>query len=591
MKRWVWFVIVFDICFVLGGLFWVGGDGERADLVLVTKADLNTLDPQRMSWLTDLRVGECLFERLTMIDPETLVVVPGCAERWEVSDDGLTYTFYLREDARWSNGDAVLASDFKYAWKRGLFPEFGSGYTGLFDCIAGAVEFRAFRGGQLKVLAGLAEGERLHRGEEMLRAADVYYDAHVGVEVVSDKVLRVRLGRVTPYFLELVAFITYGPVHEKSFSDFVSVQADTGGVVLDSGWCGAGVLVSNGAYVLASHRFKRDLLLRCNPYYWGRAEVKNASIRFVIVSDDYTALLMYESGDVDWLPDLESGSALAAGLLDESSAGLRFDVHRRTSAGTYFYLFNCEAKLADGRVNALADVRVRRALSLGIDRESIVEKIVKVHGGAARSFTPGSAIPGYAPPLTGGGYDLVRARGLLREAGYAGGKGIEGLSILYNTEGAHKLIAQQIANHWREGLGVEVRLEGIEKGAFSDRVQHQDFTIARTSWMGDYRDPTTFLDRFRSGDDSNDGRYASGVYDGLLKAAEGELDGKKRFGLLSKAEGVMLGDQAIAPIYHYVVFHVFDGHRVKGVWPNTWQFRDLKGISVDHGVGGSAGGD
>ena len=584
MKRWLWYVLIFDLLLVGSVFALVGGEeNERADLRVITGLDVSTFDPQRMSWLSDLRVGECLFERLTLVDPATLKVIPAAAKSWEISEDALTYTFHLREGGKWSNGDAVTANDFKYAWKRGQYPEFSSGYTMLFYCIEGAKGFFDFRAKQVEGLAKIKDsGERLVAAKEKLVEAERYFDEHVGIEVVDDLTLRVKLARVTPYFLQLTAFITYAPMNRGAVEKFVDFRESTGGLYQKSDWSKAGSLVSNGAYVLAQHRFKRDLLLKNNPNYWDLKNVKNKSIRFRVVQDMYTSLKIYESGDADWLADISSGSSLAAKLAKAQRDGERDDIHVQTSAGTYFYLFNCNKKMSNGKANALADKRVRQAMSLTINRELIGTKIVKIRPEVAVSFTPGEAIPGYHPPMDMKRiYDVERAKNLLIEAGYVDGKKVKGISILYNNEGEHKLIAQQIANNWKKVLGVEVGLEGVEKGSFSDRVQRQDFTVARTSWFGDYRDPTTFLDRFKAGDNSNDGRYESTKFDGLMAQAEVEIDKEKRFGYLSAAEEVMLGDQAIAPIYHYVVFNVFDPKRVKGIHPNTWQFRSLKDVSVE----------
>lgn len=584
MKRWLWYVFIFDLTLVCGGLLLLGGEKtERADLRVITALDVSTFDPQRMSWLSDLRVAECLFERLTLVDPATLKVVSAAAKSWEVSDDARSYTFHLRKNAKWSNGDAVTAHDFKYAWKRGLYPEFSSGYTMLFYCIEGAKGFFDFRVKQMAELAKIKDNAaRVASANVKLKEAEAYFDKHVGIEVVDELTLKVKLARVTPYFLQLTAFITYAPMNRDAVEKFVALRESTGGLYQQSDWSKPGSLVSNGAYILAQHRFKRDLLLKSNNHYWDIQSVKNKSIRFRVVQDMYTSLKMYESGDADWLPDISSGSSLAARLAKEQREGKRDDIDVRTSAGTYFYIFNCSPKMSNGNGNPLADKRVRQALSLAINRKLIATKIVKIQPEVAASFTPGNAIPGYQPPIDMKRiYDIEKAKSLLEDAGYGEVKAVEGLSILYNNEGEHKLIAQQIANNWESVLGVEVRLEGVEKGSFSDRVQRQDFTVARTSWFGDYRDPTTFLDRFKAGDNSNDGKYASDKFDLLMGKAEIEIDKVKRFALLSAAEEVMLEDQAIAPIYHFVVFNVFDPKRVKGMFPNTWQFRSLKDIAVE----------
>jgi oligopeptide transport system substrate-binding protein len=400
----------------------------------------------------------------------------------------------------------------------------------------------------------------------------------VGVHAADDRTLVVTLARPTPYFLDLCQFVTFFPVHPRSVAARETINPDTGMLITDSSyWSDPSRLVCNGPYVLVERRFKQDLLMKQNPRYWNRAAMRNHSIRELVITNPQTALMMYDDGQADWLPDIPSSSVLAADLLKAK----RQDVLASPWVGTYFYNFNCQEKLPDGRPNPLHDPRVRRALSLAIDRRTIVERVTRVGQPIARTFIPPGTIRGYDPPVeAGSGFDPPAARKLLIEAGYPDGAGLTGLSIMYNTGGGHELIAQQIKRTWEQTLGVAVALEAVEGKGFSQRLKGEhNYTIARASWIGDYPDPTTFLDKFRSTSENNDAGYDNPAFDRLMDEAEG-TPGRKRLGLLREAEAVMLRDQPIAPIYHYITLHVFDPSRVKYMYPNAWNYRRLELVEV-----------
>ncbi len=575
--RWFAALVLFDIA-VIAALVTTVGQTQRADLVFASSSEHNFLDPQRLSWSHDIRVAECLFEPLVRMELPAMTVGPATAERWQISDDGLAYTFFLREDAKWSNGDPVKASDFIYAWRRALMPDLAADYTQLFWCIEGAEDFFYWRQQQIEAYAVDKAGQNPDEARRLLDEALERFKETVGVSTPDDHTLVIKLDRPTPYFLELCAFITFSPVHEKTVSNQVSMDPETGTLIQDPYWTRPDRLVCNGPYVLQRRRFQRDLQLVLNEHYWNRAAMGNRSIMELIVRDPQTQLLMYERGEVDWLPSIPSTGSLAADLVDEQ----RDDAHLTPAAGTYFYNFNCQQTLADGSPNPLADARVRRALSMTIDRNAIVEQVTRLNQPVARTFVPLGALPAYDPPVESGiDFDPEAARSLLAEAGYPGGKRLTGLSILYNTGSGHEMIAQQIARTWQQELGVVVTLEGLEVSVFGDRLKNHDFTIARAGWFGDYLDPTTFLDKFKTGNGNNDGAYSNRRFDKLLRQAAEELDPAKRMKILREAEALMLGEQPIAPIYQYVTLHLFRPDRVKDMHLNPWNFRRLEFVRVE----------
>ena len=546
----------------------------EAELVFVSGSEHNHFDPQKMSWLHDIRIANCLYEPLVKHNAADLSIEPGVAESWTVSDDKLTYTFKLRADARWSNGDPVVAGDFVFAWRRAMLYDMAADYTELFFCIRGAKAFFDWRKAQL---ARFTKG--FGKAEQFWQEAKAYFAETVGVAAPDPRTLVVTLIRPTAYFLELCAFATFMPNHVRSVEAATSIDPATATLGEEAGyWSDPDRLVSNGPYVLKQRRFKRDLLMVANDRFWGRSAMRNSSIMEKIITNPQTALLAYERGEVNWMPDLPSASSVAADLLKLG----RPDTHAVSMAGVYFYNFNCQRKLIDGSSNPLADKHVRQALSMGIDRKTLVAKVTRLNQPVARSFVPPDAITGYGPPVEAGiGFDPAAGRKLLAEAGYPGGKGLKGLSILYNTGSGHEMIAQAIKRMWEQNLGVVVQLEGIEVKSFSERLKKRDYTIARASWFGDYRDPTTWLDKMRTDNGNNDCAYSSAEYDALMHSAAGAVgDPAERLGLLRQAEAVMLDDSPMAMIYQYISIFVYDPDQLKGMTRNPWNIWRLEQVQV-----------
>ncbi len=560
---------------VLSGL--VLATGARAgELRFVSSAELNTLDPQKMSWLQDIRIAQCLFEPLVVYRLPAGTVEGGAASSWDISPDQATYTFHLRPGAHWSNGDPVTAHDFIYAWRRAMLPDLASDYSYLLFRIRGAQAFFDWRNKQLEAYAS-AQDHSPAAAQALWDRARRHFARTVGLEAPNPLTLVVHLEHPTPYFLELAAFCTFMPVDPASIARFISINPDTGMLQQDPLWTRPGNLVSNGPYVLDRWRFKRDIHLAVNPTYWDRAAVKNDGITQLTISEVLLSLIDYHRGDVQWLPDLPSTSPTVADL---ANAG-RSDVHKVPMAGTYFYNFNCAPTLANGRRNPLADPRVRRALALTIDRRIIVTKITRLNQPIAYTFIPPGVIPGYSPPLPPQPANPVaEARKLLAEAGYPGGRNLTGLSILYNTEGGHLAIAQTIQANWHQALGVSVTLEGVEPRMFSQRLRQHNFTISRAAWIGDYRDPTTFLDKFITGNGNNDAQYSNPAFDALMHQAELQPDQARRMAILEKAEALMLADQPIAPIFHYVFVEMYDPRKVQGLESGPWNIHRLEFVSV-----------
>ncbi len=570
-------LIMFAIPIVIGGL---GTPQPTADFVFSTTAEHNNRDPQRMTYLSDIRLTHALLETLVILDFNDMQTYPGVAEAWEISDDGLTYTFHLREDARWSNGDRVTAHDFIYAWRRAMLPDTAASYGQFMFFIRGAEEFFRWRNQQLE---DYIEAHADSGGSE--EAADTYweeaaekFEEMVGLSAPDDRTLIIELNRRTEYFIDVLAFATYMPVHSASVSAAVVFNAETGRLLDDpTYWNDPDRMICNGPYRLKSRRYRQYNYLTANEYYWDRASMKNDSVLEVIVSNEQSQLLLYESGDIDYVPGVVPD--IAFDLIRQG----RDDVHVVPMAGTYFYNFNCLPTLKSGKKNPLADWRVRRALAMAIDRGEITRSITRQNEPSAYSFVPPTALNFYQPPVEDGPrFDPEGARALLSEAGHAGGEGIAGLSILYNTGAGHENTAQAVKNMWERHLGVDVTLEGVESKISAARATSQDYTIRRAAWFGDYADPTTWLDIRRGDDENNTTKWMNDEYGRLMDEADDASDPHQRLDLMRQAESILLKESPMALIYHQVVVALYDPERVSGLRLNGWSRMRFEHISVNH---------
>ena len=504
-----------------GAMTWSRRDvSVPADFAFINRGENKTLDPNRMSWMQDIRIGYALWEGLFTLDPQTLDPVPGAAGKVDVSDDRLVYTFHIRPDAKWTNGDPVLAKDFLFAWRRML--EQPADYTYLFFYIKGARAYHdAFKD-------------------------DTDQDFRtVGVEEMGPRTLRVTLHQPVPYFLEICAFPPYFPQHEASMLPFRQVDEASGRVTYDRRFTRPPNLVGNGPYRLESWEFKGRLRMVANEHYWDRANVKSRVIDQVN-AEGQIAFEMYEAGQVDWLSDVNP--EIAASL---RSAG-RGDLRVFPGFGTYFYSFNCLPKLPDGRTNPFADKRVRQALTMAIDKRPVVEYVTRMGEPVSANYIPRGIFPGYPSP-EGLPYDPEAARRLMAEAGYPGGRGFpSGVAVLFNSEAHHAEVAQIVRRQWLEQLGVNISLEGVEIKIFGERLHNQEYAVARASWIGDYEDASTFTDKYKSDSENNDAKWLNKTYDGLCDRAAAERDPQKRLALLAEAERLLLEEAPIIPVYTYV---------------------------------------
>lgn len=582
VKRILVLILVMFAVPVIVGAF--GDPQPKADFVYVVTSEHNNRDPQRMTYLKDIRLTHMLFETLVTLDFGDMQTHPGVAEAWEVSEDGLTYTFHLRDNARWSNGDPVTAHDFIYAWRRAMLPDTAAGYGQFMFFIKGAHEFFQWRAQQLEryvqehSVAGGSEAAAQRYWDEAQRK----FEELVALSAPDDRTLVIELKRRTEYFIDMLAFATYMPVHAASVWDVAVFNADTGTILDDpTYWNDPDRLICNGPYILKDRKYRRYNYLVANEHYWDRASMKNGSVMEMIVNNPQSMMLLYEAGEVDYVPGSEVTPDIGFDLIRQLNSGSRDDVHVTPMAGTYFYNFNCNPKLNNGEPNPLSDMRVRRALAMAVDRDEITRSITRMNESCAYSFVPPTALTFYDPPVEDAPrFDPQAARALLAEAGHPNGEGLTRLSILYNTDGGHENAAQAIKNMWKKHLNVDVTLDGVESKISNARSRVQDYTIRRASWYGDYADPTTWLDIRRADDENNTTQWKNPRYDGLLDKAADASDPAKRLELLREAESILLKESPMVLIYHQVSVGLYDPDRVRGLKLNGWSRVRFEHVSV-----------
>ncbi len=593
------------LALLVGGIVALDRPLPRADIVFVSP-DVFTLDPQRITYQQDVRVAQSTFEGLCTESPDGGDPLPGAAESWTVSPDGRTWTFTLREDARWSNGDQVTSEDFAQAWMRPLLPDMASDYSGFLFLIRGGREFFEWRQRELEALATLPASERAAAALDLWERTKAKYRESVGVRTPDARTVEVDLVQPTPYWTSILAFPTLFPVHRATLDAHLSIDGASGRVKLDPKWLKPGTLVSNGPMMVTDWRYKRGMRFEPNPHYWDRTAPRPASVELRPIEDSNTAVLAFQSGDVDWISDLtveyradmaqeqrawlerhgaqwralrESGmdadSAMAA--LPAPGRGERRDVHVLPAFGTDFWNFNCRPTLADGRPNPFADARVRRAFARAVDKQAITEKVTRLRERVAGSLVPADTFDWYQPPK-GLSHDPDAARAELAAAGWADrdgdgrvedaqGQRFPVVDILYMTGNPRtRDNALAMAQMWRETLGVECELRGKDGKFAKEDLRNGNFMVGRGGWFGDYPDPTTFLELNRSTDGNNDRAYSNPQYDALLDAAAAELDRTKRAALLYEAERILVEvDMPLMPLCQYVTAYMYDPARLRGL--------------------------
>jgi oligopeptide transport system substrate-binding protein len=478
------------------------------------------LDPQAITGVPEHKLMMALFEGLASEDPKDLHPVPGVASSWDISPDGLTYTFHLRANAKWSDGSPITADDFIQSYQRMLTPQFASEYAYLiYDYVVGAKDFYD---GKLTDFA------------------------RVGFRAPDAQTLVVTLKSPTPYLLKIIAsHYAWTPVPVKVIAQYGPVDRKR------TGWTRAGRLVSNGPFLLKDWTPNQKIVVARNPHYWDAATVKLDEIHFFPTEDIPTEERMFRTGQ------LHKTNELPNAKIDVYRKEYPEALHLEPYLGVYFYRINVARP-------PFTDKRVRKALALAIDRESVVKNITR--GGQQPAYAvsyPGTA--GYSPraKLEGG---IAEAKRLLAEAGYPEGKGFPDAELLYNTSENHRAIAEAIQQMWRRNLGIEVRLLNQEWKVYLDSQHTKNFMLQRAGWIADYVDPHVFLEIWVSGNGNNDTNWSNAAYDQLFQQALTAKTDAERYEIYQKMDAILVDEVPVIPIYHYTRVYAMSP-KVKGHSP------------------------
>ena len=498
-----------------------------ADLVIINGAEPESLDPAVLTSEADGRVALELFAGLTRYDPIDASPIPDLAESWDLSPDGKIYTFHLRTNAVWSTGEPITARDFVYSWLRVLDPDSAAEYAGQ--------------------LFYLKNGEAYNAG----RVKD---PSQVGVTALDPHTLRVELIHPTAFFLDLCTYVTLRIVSRQA----IEKHGDR--------WLLIHPVPCSGPYELASWRVNDRIRLRKNPRYWDAANTKTEIVDLLPCTSANTALNLYETGvaDIVWDKNL-----VPVELLDVLLK--RSDFHSFSYLGTYFIRFNVTRK-------PFGDPRVRQALALVIDKRRIVERLTKGGERPASSYTP-PWIPGYSSP-PGLGFDPDLARTLLAQAGFSGGNGFPPFEYLCDTTSRlHEQIAVELQDMWLRELGVHAQIRKLEWKTYLRAQGELDYDVSRSSWIGDYKDPNTFLDMFMSNNGNNRTGWSDARYDQLVRDANAQVDREERARLLQQAEILLVREASpIVPLYYYAGLDYYDAKRIKGIFPNVLSQNPIRSI-------------
>lgn len=522
----------------------------RADFVFNNGGEISSLDPHTAAGVSEGRVARALFEPLLSKDESTRIV-GGVAESWEASEDGLTTRFSLRPEARWSNGDPITAEDFAWSFRRILSPETAAENAYLLYCIDGAQQFHTGRN---------SEGEPTERNW-----------GQVGVIVIDDHTLEIRLGRPTPDFLELMAFYAFSPVHRAS----IAAMRERFPSTWQREWMRPENLVCNGPFVVRERRINDRIRLVRNPLYWDVDNVAMRTIDVLAVERFGTALNMYLTGDIDWLD-----GTIPPQLIEELQD--REDFMTTSYLGTYFYRINTTIPPYD-------DPLVRGALSLAVDRNAICSKILRAGQTPSTSFVPRGKLGTYRSP-TVVRYDVEAAQARMARAGYWGpdSKPLPPIDIHFNESETHRDIAEYIAETWRRTFGLQVRLRSQERKIHLDRQKNLEYSISRSSWIADTARVGSFLGIWVTGGENNRTGWSNPAYDELIELAFNELGNKRRMAYFKEAERILLEESPMIPIYDYVSQNLVNprlgglrGNLLNEHFPKYWFWKNDAELKAD----------
>lgn len=519
-----------------------GGCGRRQTLVEIANREqefrINNydepsgLDPQIEIGQPEHCINLALYEGLVSTNPKDLSVIPGAAESWDISPDGKVYTFHLRKNGKWSNGDPVTAQDFVESYQRMLMPSLATQYSYMLYPITNA---------------------------EAYNLGKITDFSEVGAKALDEFTLQISLHDPAPYLLKMVMHDSWFPVPINVIKKYGPIDDRT------NPWTRPEHFVGNGPFVLKEWRMNSHILVEKSPTYWDAKNVKLNKIWFDPTGDEDTAERMFRSGQLHTIPQA-SPSKVAFYRKYKPDLIKVYPI-----LATYFYKFN----VTRPPVN---DKRVRKALAMAIDRRAITDTIMRAGEEPAYYFTP---------PDTGGytcqtkiSPDVAEARRLLAEAGYPDGRNFPKVEVLFNTLQSHKAVAEALQQMWKKNLNIDIVLHNEEWKVYLDSMRRTNYWLGRAGWIGDYVDPSTFLDTMTSGSGNNETGWSNAEYDRLITLASSVGDQATRYDAYQKAEAILLDEMPIMPIYFYTVPRLMLPC-VKGWYPNVIDQMNYKFIWLE----------
>ncbi|UOE77824.1 peptide ABC transporter substrate-binding protein [Parageobacillus thermoglucosidasius] len=480
------------------------GDGAgkniKQEITLNALSEPPSLDPALASDTTSGWVIDHLFEGLYTKNQKGEPVL-GAASDVKVSEDGKTYTFTIRDDAKWSDGDPVTAQDFEYAWKRVLDPKTGSPFAFYMYYIKGAEEYNKGKG-----------------------SAD-----QVGIKALDDKTLQVELNAPLSYFDKLLTMWTFYPVKKSLVESNPKWAAEAKGYV------------SNGAYRLTEWKHNSEVVIEKNQHYWNKDTINMEKVTWKMVNDATTYYQMYKTGEIDLIATLPTDAVAQEKNNKEYKVVPYF--------GTYMFMFNVAKE-------PFNNAKIRRAFALAIDRKAIVENITKSGEKPAYAFVPyGADTPDGDFREVGGAYfeeNVQEAKKLLQEGmKEEGWSTLPEVTLIYNTAENHKKIAEAVQEMLKRNLGVKIKLANQEWKTYLETTAQSNFQMARMGWIGIFVDPTVILDYYLGDSPNNRTNWVNKQFDDLMAKAKVEQDDKKRYELLHEAEKILMTDLPFIPVYFY----------------------------------------
>ncbi len=489
--------------------------------------DPETIDPALNSAVDGGNMLLHAFECLLIVDQDGKLA-PGQAESWETSEDGLTWTFHLREGLKWSDGTPLTANDFVYSWKRVCDPMVAAPYAEtVLSMVAG---YEDAIGGNLDALQVVAQ---------------------------DDLTLVVTLNAPCSYFGSLAAFATLSPVQQGT----VEANGDAWATAPET-------YVSNGPFYMTEWVPGSHILFSKNPNYWNADAIKLDGIQFALIEDSNAAYSAYQTGEVLMIKDVPTEEIPSL----EGNADFFVD----PIIGTYYISLNLNR-------DAFKDAKVRQALSLAIDRDYVANTLMQgTYSPASNFMGPGwidtdgapfiDKANGGAPYIDTADFEgnLEKAKALLEEAGYPNGEGFPAISYTTNDAGYHKVVAEYLQQAWAE-LGIDLQVNIVEWSSFTPMRRNGEYDVARNGWVGDYSDPSNMLDLLYSTNGNNDGKFSNSEYDAAMDTSRTTLNAAERSEALHTAEDILMAEAGCVPIAYYNDFWL-QSDKITGSWHSPYGY-------------------